>query len=87
MYRRETVTRYIGLIFFRREPLVYLDFWYMFVRHCQIKHRCPVLIERVVITTKPTVILETRLIHHVYPTWSAQPHGGLGHGPEANIHP
>ena len=27
------------------------------------------------------VLLETRLICHVYPTWSAQPDRGLGYGP------
>ena len=26
-------------------------------------------------------LLETRLVHHVYPTWSAQPHRGVGHAP------
>ena len=31
------------------------------------------------------VLLETRLICHVYPTWSAQPHGGLGYGPVKNV--
>jgi len=32
-----------------------------------------------------TALLETRPIRHVYPTLSAQQHGGLGHRPDCII--
>lgn len=56
----------------------------MFVRHCQIEQHCPVQVEWSVIPTT-TALLETRPIRHVYPTLSAQQHGGLGHGPDCII--
>ena len=71
---------YIQVNLKKREPLVYLSYF----------HVCQTVEAQATLPRSPCLrcyhnisrgLLETRPVHYVYPTWSAQPHRGVGHAP------
>ena len=67
-----------GCILFKGEPLVYLP-----VKVSPLGAKLEMLVSAISPRYQPRSIslLENYMVHYVYPTWSAQPHRGVGDAP------